>query len=275
MPDRKRRARRAVPVLAAALALAAPAHATWSIAAVDPETREVGVAGASCILGAEVLARLVPGAAAVAAQAIPNVAVRDEIARRAAAGEDPGALLGDVTGLGHDRVLGFPLAALRQYGVASLGDPEHAANFTGRWTVGWAGGRTGPGVAVQGNMLRGAEVVEQALHAFEQKTPGCRRSLADRLMDALEAGARAGGDRRCSPELAALSAFVVVSDPDDPPGRPSLHLVRSRPGQLPTPWADLWRSFLIGEVKGTADQNPVLLLRQDYEATRSGGARCH
>lgn len=272
-----RRSRRLLAALAfAALAsgLALPAAATWSIAAVDPETREVGVAGASCILGAEVLARLVPASAAVAAQAIPNLALRDELARRVAAGERPEAVLDDLTHGGRDGVLGISVSRLRQYGVASLGAPDAAATFTGRWTLGWAGGLTGRGVAVQGNMLRGSDVVAQALHAFEEQTPGCHRSLADRLMDALEAGADAGGDRRCSPELAALSAFVAVARPGDPPEKPSLHLVRNRPGALPSPFADLRRSFLFGEAKGPASENPVRLLREDYEAARGGAPRC-
>ena len=66
---------------------------------------------------------------------------------------------------------------MRQYGVAGLG---HAgAAYTGSWTVAWAGSRTGPGVAVQGNMLVGPEVVEASFRAWNAGE-GCW--LGDRLL---------------------------------------------------------------------------------------------
>jgi uncharacterized Ntn-hydrolase superfamily protein len=262
-------------LLATFLLAAAPAGATWSIVAVDPETREVGVAGASCIVGAEVLAKLVPGHGAVAAQAIPNLAARDELAALVARGESPFAAIEAVTGSGFDEVLGVPAVALRQYGVAALGFENDPANYTGSWTMSWSGARTGFGVTVQGNMLRGAKVVEDALWAFEEEKRGCTRRLSDRLMDALEAGARAGGDRRCTPELAALSAFLFVAKPDDAPDAPSLSLVRNRPGsQLRNPWRDLRRSLLLTREKGEAAENPVFLLRGAYRAQEGEAPGC-
>ena len=56
----------------------------------------------------------------------------------------------------------------------------------------WAGGRTGEHVAVQGNILTGPEVVDEAFRAFET-TDG---DLCDKLIAALLAGDAAGGDRR-------------------------------------------------------------------------------
>jgi len=273
------RVRRAC-VLAVGFALglglrAGPARATWSIVAVDPETREVGVAGASCITGAEVLARVVPGHGAVAAQAIPNLGARDDLAVRLARGQSPADALASVTDASYDRLAGLPTTRLRQYGVAALGFEHDSVNFTGAWTIGWAGARAGDGVTVQGNMLESREVVEKAFAAFEQKRPGCRRPLADRLMAALEAGARAGGDRRCSPELAALSAFVVVAKPTDAAEHPSLHLVRTRPGAaLHSPWSDFRRLLMLGQERGTLEENPVFLLRKDYDLQRGAAATC-
>lgn len=255
-----------------ALLPAARAGATWSIVAVDAATREVGVAGASCILGAEVLARLVPGHGAVAAQAIPNLPGRDALARSIAAGASPAQALAEVASSDFDHALGLPSSRLRQYGVAALGDFAPASH-TGTWTIGWAGARSGRGVTVQGNMLRGPEVVEHALAAFEAQTPGCTRTLADRLVGALSAGAAAGGDRRCNPDLAALSAFLFVAKPGDDAAKPSIALVRNRPGALPSPWNDLTRTLLISEERGGAAENPVLLLRAAYEAERGSGCR--
>jgi uncharacterized Ntn-hydrolase superfamily protein len=275
METRARRGCEALLLFVALLTLLAPgADATWSIVAVDPETREVGIAGASCILGSELLARLVPGHGAVAAQAIPNLAARDEIARRVAAGESPAAALAAVTEGSFDTMLGSSMARIRQYGVAALGFEHDPANFTGSWAVDFAGARIGNGVTVQGNMLRGADVVEQALEAFEEKRSACKPSLADRLMAALEAGSRAGGDARCSEDLTALSAFLMVAKPDDDPDRPSLHLLRQRPGATPrSPWTELTRAMMIATEPGGADENPVTLLRQAYDAQRGSG-RC-
>ena len=55
-----------------ALLTAGDAAATWSIVAIDPATREVGIAGASCIAGAQEIAGLAPGRGAIAAQAMAN-----------------------------------------------------------------------------------------------------------------------------------------------------------------------------------------------------------
>jgi uncharacterized Ntn-hydrolase superfamily protein len=64
----------------------------------------------------------------------------------------------------------------------------------------WAGGRTAPGVAVQGNILVSEATVSTMLETF-QKTPG---ALAARLLAALAAGDRAGGDSRGKQSAALL-----------------------------------------------------------------------
>ena len=66
---------RLIPMAAVLAALCAPgsASATWSIVAVDPETREVGIAVASCIGGVEVTAGIAPGKGVVTAQAMTCV----------------------------------------------------------------------------------------------------------------------------------------------------------------------------------------------------------
>jgi uncharacterized Ntn-hydrolase superfamily protein len=106
-------------------------------------------------------------------------------------------------------------------------------------------------------------------------TGACEPTLADRLVAALLAGAEAGGDKRCVPELAALSAFVVVAAPDDPPEAPSLRLVVPWPGR---PEGGLlrqaWRLFR--QKRGTARENPVRKLRDLYAswAERRGRVAC-
>lgn len=78
----------------------------------------------------------------------------------------------------------------RQVGlVDAQGTP---AVFTGTACQKWAGYLTGVHYAVQGNILVGAATVEAMALAYESS----RGELAHRLMAALIAGQKAGGDRR-------------------------------------------------------------------------------
>ena len=70
----------------------------------------------------------------------------------------------------------------------------------------WAGGKTGPYYAAQGNMLVSGATVDALAETFEA-TPG--QSLAERLLGALAAAQRAGGDRRGQQSAALL---VVKED---------------------------------------------------------------
>jgi hypothetical protein len=51
-----------------------------------------------------------------------------------------------------------------------------------------------------------------------------QRNLEDVLMAGLQAGADAGGDRRCGGQR-AMSSFLVVAGPDEPVGRPYLSII--------------------------------------------------
>lgn len=234
--------------LGAALGLAlwpAVAGATWSIVAVDPRTREVGVAVASCVdapYGETLLpfvAGLAPGHGALAAQALFDASLRDEALARLGRGAAPQAVLDAV-------VAGDSAFATRQYGVVTI--ELGAAAFTGAQTHAWAGHRQSRDVTVQGNILRGPEVVEHALAAFVATSPACPWTLADRLLLALEAGAARGGDARCSRDQAALAASLQVAAPGDDPSAPSLDL------RVPS------------QAHGGAA--PVALLRAEYDAWR-------
>lgn len=205
------------------------AAATWSIVAVDPSTREVGVAVASCVeapYGTTLLpfvAGLAPGHGALAAQAVFDHALRDHGVALLQRGAAPRSLLAALMGPDPD-------PALRQYGIVTL--DRTTAAFTGGATQPWAGHLEHPGVTVQGNILRGPAVIEDALIAFEAAAPSCPWTLADRLMLALEAGAARGGDGRCSAAQAALAAALRVAAPGDDPEAPTidLRIPSQRPG---------------------------------------------
>jgi uncharacterized Ntn-hydrolase superfamily protein len=246
------------------------ALATWSIVASDAETAEVGIAGASCTSNVEVIGGLAPGHGVIAAQGISNPAARDRGRELLEAGETPQQVIAELTNAAFDPDPWWSLtsgAQVRQYGVVALGSESAPASYTGHHTLSWAGSQQGPGVSVQGNILAGPEVVAAALARFNQLRGDCRSTLHDRLIEALEAGARAGGDRRCEPALAALSAFLEVAGPEDSPGASSLRLVVTPPfgpnQGIPTVLRQLFRPERAADY-----ENPVAKLRAMYDAWR-------
>ena len=89
----------------------------------------------------------------------------------------------------------------RQLGVVAADGT--AATYTGTKCNAWAGGRTGPNYAVQGNILTGEAVVAAMERAFLE-TKG--KTLAERLYAAIVAGDKAGGDARGRQSMALLVA---------------------------------------------------------------------
>src|SRR5690606_28549616 len=83
------------------------------------------------------------------------------------------------------------------------------AQHTGDGPGDWAGHRAGRNYATQGNVLAGPQVLEAVATTFEA-SEGSYRHLADRLIEAMEAGQAAGGDRRSG---RMQSAAVIVVDP--------------------------------------------------------------
>ncbi len=91
----------------------------------------------------------------------------------------------------------------RQVGIVD-GEGQ-AASHTGRDCFPWAGGRTGPGYAIQGNLLVGPGVLDAIEDAW---LTGAGTPFARRLLAALAAGDAAGGDRRGRQS----AALLVVRD---------------------------------------------------------------
>jgi uncharacterized Ntn-hydrolase superfamily protein len=157
---------------------------TFSIVACDPDAQEWGVAVQSKFLAAAaVVSWAQAGAGAVATQAHANTAYGPDglamLARGVSAQETLDRL-----------VVADPERAHRQVGIVDA--QGRAATFTGKACMEWAGGVTGPYYACQGNILVGADTVQAMAQAFERSAG----ELADRLVTALAAGQKAGGDRR-------------------------------------------------------------------------------
>src|SRR3546814_16996603 len=89
-----------------------------------------------------------------------------------------------------------------------------AASHTGSACFDWAGGATGEGYAIQGNILTGPEVVEEMERAWCGSTS---LPFAERLLAALTAGDEAGGDQRGrqSAALLVLRDGSGYGGPDD------------------------------------------------------------
>ncbi len=174
---------------------------TFSIAAVDPATGESGVAvttRVACVGNGVPWVRASVGA--VATQAWTRVAYGPELLDMLAEGMDAQTAL-------RERLAVDTMASHRQVGVIGL--TGGSAQHTGDSTLAWAGHRSGPNYVTQGNLLVGAEVVEAVAASFEASEESGRH-LADRLIEALTAGQKAGGDAR---KGRMQSAAVIVADP--------------------------------------------------------------
>ena len=166
--------------------------ATYSIAACDLEVGQWGVATQSKFLGVgSVVPWAEPGVGAIATQAYANPRY----------GPDGLALLRE--GLSAEEVVERLTAAdegrdHRQLGVVDA--QGRGASFTGGECMDWAGGRTGACYAAQGNILVSAETVDAIAEGFER----AQGTLAERLLDCLDAAQAAGGDRRGQQSAALL-----------------------------------------------------------------------
>ena len=168
---------------------------TFSIVACDVDAGQLGVAVASKFLAVgAVVPWLECEVGAIATQALANTRYGPHglahLRDGASAREALDALL--AADAGRDD---------RQAGIVDA--RGRGATHTGLSCMPWAGGRAGPGYAVQGNILTGPDVIDAMAESFEASDG----ELADRLLLALAAGDAAGGDRR-GRQSAALSVVA-------------------------------------------------------------------
>jgi uncharacterized Ntn-hydrolase superfamily protein len=174
---------------------------TFSIVAHDPEKQEWGVAVASRALA---VGAIVPwaraGVGAVATQASVNIAHGPaglELLAKGMSAADALQALED-----SDKLI-----QVRQLGLIDVnGKP---AAFTGKKCMAYAGHKMGDHYTCQGNILAGEAVINEMAKAFEE-TKG---PLAWRMMAALEAADKAGGDKR-GKQSAALLVVRAKSGPN-------------------------------------------------------------
>lgn len=170
-----------------------PPLATYSICACDLETGRWGVATQSKFLA---VGSIVPWAearvGAIATQSYANPRYGPDGLDLLREGLPAEEVVERLTSADPDR-------SLRQLGVVD--GQGRAATYTGEGCHAWAGGRTGAGYAAQGNILVSDETVAALVETFEA-TAG--QTLAERLLDCLDAAESAGGDSRGRQSAALL-----------------------------------------------------------------------
>ena len=211
---------------------------TFSIIAVDPVTKETGVAVTTrnpCVGNAVPWVKA--GVGAVATQGGTRVEYGPELLDLLAKGVSPREALDRLLAADKDR-------DRRQVGVIDI--TGRSAQWTGAGQKGaesrgdWTAEVSGPTFAVQGNSLVSPDVVKAVADAF-RGSEGSPRQLADRLIEALQAGQVLGGDGRHGE---TQSAAVLVADPR--PGlsrRPDGQTVNINVCEHPEPVRELRRIY--------------------------------
>ncbi len=225
-----------IATLTLLLVLYTPLFATWSIIVIDPRTKEIGMAGASCTSDCSGIGSVIPGKGAIIVQAMSNYNAHD-VGRR---------LIRE--GYSLDEILNKVLRQARfdpehqQYAIITLKE-MNPLTYTGDSTIFYNGALTAYGISVQGNLLTNKDELKAIFDAVVNAQKDSL-SIHETLMLALEAGADSGGDKRCGAQK-AQSAFITVSKPEDDEKSPYLKLV-------------------VKEQQNGGD-NAVAVLRKEYE----------
>jgi len=231
--------------------MTAPRFGTFSIVAHDRERGEWGVAVQSKFLA---VGSVVPWAqanvGAIATQAFANVRYGPEGLEMLRKGVPAREVVEKLTAAdpGRDQ---------RQIGVVDA--QGGSAAFTGSKCMHWAGHRTGPGYACQGNILFAEEVVTAMARTYES-TPG---DLPERLLAALSAAQREGGDRR-----GMQSAAMLIVKEKGGYDEGSDRWVDIRVDDHPSPIEELRRIFRLYDLTMLTREDPATLVRIDPEIAR-------
>jgi len=189
-----------------------PWFGTFSIIAFDPATNELGVGVQSRAFGAGAAVPYAkPGVGAVATQASANRQYGPKAIALLEQGLSPAEVVKRITDEDPGR-------DTRQ--VAVIDAKGRSAVYTGKRVIdrnsdpkdlvhlgGYAGFAAGPNFSAQGNTLASEEVVKAMAAAYQAG----KGSMAERLMDALDAGQSKGGDTR-----GMQSAGILVVRPLPP-----------------------------------------------------------
>ncbi|MBI4474478.1 MAG: DUF1028 domain-containing protein [Acidobacteria bacterium] len=265
------------------LALQTSAFATWSVIAVDRSTGRVVISSATCTGSADdflrdVQAVVVPGKGVAACQAGVDGQTHQNqmlVFTELKNGTHPERII--------ELLSQDPGFQSRQFGIVDLqgrmaGHSGLGNGFVTQHIFGQVPG-TEIFYSVQGNILRGGNVVPAAVHALVEAKGG----ITDRVIAAMEAADAAGGDSRCTctsgggnqppanPVISctirtATVAYILAADPNDTDGpldamnahtngKYAMYVTVSQPHHGPA-----------HNIKPGEDLNPVKTLRMRYDA---------
>jgi uncharacterized Ntn-hydrolase superfamily protein len=247
------------------------AWATWSVIAIDRTIGTLVIASATCVPQErfaafpakslmDVQAIVVPGKAGAAAQAGVDRTRHNQllIYRELQKGTDPAAILAM---LRED-----PDFETRQFGIIDRTGRTagHSGQKNGVASLHRAGAIEGTAItySVQGNILAGEAVVDKAVEALN----AAAGTMADRVMAAMEAADREGGDKRCTCATEPLTAapcehgktaqvaYILQAEPSD----------RNRESFNDGVYA-MYLSATDIDIQSNEDANPVRTLRMRYD----------
>jgi uncharacterized Ntn-hydrolase superfamily protein len=262
-----------VCVLIVCLTLASPAYATWSVIALDRDSRTVAISSATCVPQErlerfpakdlrDIQAIVVPGVGVAAAQAgVDRTRANQKlIFAQLTKGTAPAEI---IKMLKED-----PAIESRQFGILDMAGRAagYSGQKNGKSSLDRQGQVRGTNIhySIQGNILTSDEVVESAVKAFE----AAKGSLTDRVMAAMEAADAKGGDSRCTcatePKIDAPCdgktshvAYLLLADKTDKTGE------SFNDGSYA-----MYISVTDKDITPTENANPVKTLRMRYEAAR-------
>ena len=221
---------------------------TFSIVARDSAAGELGVAVASRFFA---VGSVVPWAkadvGAIATQAYANTTFGWRGLDYLEQGFTPQQTIDELLGSDND-------PQQRQVGIVSANG--QSATYTGEGCLSWAGGRSGPNYAVQGNILAGEAVVTGMEKAFLET----RGTLADRMYAALLAGEAAGGDSR-----GKQSAAMLVVKKGAGYGGFTDRAIDIRVDDSPEPFIELGRLLKLAEVNYSWNDAWTLFTKKEYQ----------
>jgi uncharacterized Ntn-hydrolase superfamily protein len=234
---------------------------TFSIIAFDPATNQLGVGVQSRAFGAGAIVPCAKaGVGAVATQAAANRTYGPKAIALLEQGLSPEEVIKRITS--ED-----PQRDRRQ--VAVIDAKGRSAVYTGKHVIdrnhdpkdhvhfgGWAGHVQGEHFSAQGNTLASEAVVLAMAEAYKNGTG----TMAERLMDALEAGQSKGGDTR-----GMQAAGILVVQPITGPEVTIDRVVDLRVDDAPNPYIELRRLLNI-RLSGTFRQRALDLARQGKRA---------
>ena len=200
---------------------------TFSIIAVDPQTGEVGAAGATCLYNQsdgiiDIISSIIPGKGGILSQAyvcVPNINLQNGI-EQMNNGLSPDEIIDWLIENDQCNALSF---YYRQYGIVDIDEngEVRTAGYTGTFADNYKEDRQGTNYSIQGNILLDQSVIDNMENNFNN-TQG---NLAEKLMSAMQGANFAGADSRCLADgTSSATAFLVVYQPDDSVGQPSLEL---------------------------------------------------